>query len=74
MTKEVKGLNKIKKRMKAWRDVYGGDIFYDIDGAKTKKELADIMDMYHHHLEDSANEAQRDCENFKKELGLQWAN
>lgn len=60
----------IKKKMLAWRDFYGGDIFYNIGGAKTKKDLAEIMDSHFRHLEMCANDAGRHCEEFKRELGL----
>lgn len=65
-------IKQIKKKMLKWKDFFGGDIMYDIEGAKTKKELAEIMDIYFHHLEDTCNYALRHCENFKHELGLNW--
>ncbi len=63
-------ISQIKKKMKAWRDFYGGDIFYDIDACKTKEELANIMNMHFSHLEMCANDAGRHCEAFQHELGL----
>ena len=63
-------ITEIKKRMKAFRDAFGGDIFYDIDEAKTKKELRIILDNYITHLQDASQEAIRDVETFTIKLGL----
>ncbi len=61
-----------KKKMLAWRDFYGGDIFDtdSIEQAKTNKELLEVMEIYYRHLEDVANDAGRHCENFTRSLGL----
>ncbi len=61
-----------KKKMLEWRDIYGGDIFDTdaIEKAKTNKDLLEIMNSYLRHLEASANDAGRDCENFTRSLGL----
>ena len=65
-------IDEIKKEMLAHRDFFGGDIMYrdEIKKAKTKKELAKIMDNYGTHLEMMANDAQSHHSNFKRKLGL----
>lgn len=60
----------IKKQIKAFRDLFGSDIFWDVDAAETKNQLAEIMDMHINHIQDSANDAIRHCEEFKRKLGL----
>jgi hypothetical protein len=65
-------INEIKKKMLSWQDFYGGDMMYqdEINQATTKKQLSEIMNEYFRYLEDLANDAQKDCEEFKKSLGL----
>ena len=65
-------IKEIKKNMLKWRDFWGGDIMYTdlIEQAKTKKQLAEVMEMYYRHLEDCGNDALRHCEEFKRKLGL----
>ena len=71
MKKGVK-IVEIKKKMLAWRDFWDGDIMYRdmIEEARTKKQLAEVMDMYYRHLENACNDALRHCEEFKRTLGL----
>lgn len=77
-------IKEIKEKMLAHTDFWGCDMMYrdEITNAKTKKELAAIMDKYRRHLENSAvdegnseNEtidALTHHDNFKKELGLNY--
>lgn len=58
--------------MKAFRDFYGGDLlgYGDIDKAKTKKELAQIIDDHEAHMEMMLCDAISHIERFKKEVKL----
>lgn len=65
-------IKEIKAEMLKHKDFHGGDIMYtdDIEKATTKKELADIMNRYAHHLEMVAIDAQAHHDSFKTKLGL----
>lgn len=65
-------IEEIKTEMLNHRDFYGCDIMYtsEIKKAKTKKELAKIMNNYGGHLEMMANDAQGHHDRFKQKLGL----
>ncbi len=67
-------ITQIKSAMLNHRDFFGGDIMYtdEIKKAKSKKDLAKIMDRYRNHLEDMANDACSYHDNFKKKLGLNF--
>lgn len=62
----------IKKEMLSYRDFYGGDLLGidEIKSAKSKKELAKIIERHHTHLEDMAIDACHSLGRFKKRLGL----
>ncbi len=62
----------IKKKMIDHRDYFGGDIPQtdEIEKAKTKKELARIMNSYEKTLELMAVDAISHHSRFRKELGL----
>ncbi len=64
----------IKEEMLQWTDFYGGDI-PDRDAiikAKSKKDLAEIMERHRSHQEDMLSDAGSHLDNFKKKLGLQF--
>lgn len=65
-------IEQIKAKMLEYRDFYGGDIMYaqEIKEAKTKKELAKIINNYRGHLEDMLSDAHGHLDNFKTEIGL----
>lgn len=65
-------IKKIKKEMIAYRDLFGGDLLNvsDIDSAKSKEELAIIIDKHYDFLSDQCNDAQHSLSRFKNELGL----
>lgn len=65
-------ITEIKKAMLAYTDFYGSEIMYtdEIKKAKTRKELAEIIDRYRGHLQDVATDAESHLENFKKKLGI----
>jgi len=62
----------IKTKMLAHRDFYGGDIMQtdEINKAKTKKDLAKVLDSYESHLEMIALDAISHHSRFRKSLGL----
>ena len=62
----------IKKQMKSYRDVYGGQLLDDnmIDKAKSKKKLVEIIESHRHHLEGQANDAGRSLDRLKERLQL----
>lgn len=62
----------IKEKMTEYEDMFGGNL---IDGdnikkAKTKEELAAIIDSHNDHLEMVLNDAQNSLSRFKTKLGL----
>jgi hypothetical protein len=63
---------KIKKKMLAWRDFYGADIFESdrIKKAKTKKELDAVLHDYSRHMEDRESDARGHFEKFRNSLNL----
>ena len=64
-------LDEIKVKMISYEDHVGGSLdISKVKSAKTKKELADIIDSQHYYLSDLANEAQRRLDDFSKSLGL----
>ena len=64
----------IKKKMLAWEDFYGADIFERdrIDKAKTKKELDVVLHDYRQHMEDREQDALRHFDQFRDSLGLPY--
>ncbi len=62
----------IKKEMKQYRDMLGADLLdvSEVDNAKTKKQLAAIIDNHSNHLEMILTDAQSSLERFRKKLGL----
>lgn len=62
----------IKEKMLQWKDFYGGDIsdVSAIKNAKSKKELAEILNRHSAFLEDMLSDAMSHLEHFKKELGV----
>jgi hypothetical protein len=62
----------IKAKMLLYRDFYGSD-FSDtqaINKARTKKELAEIIDRHESHLEDMLSDAKSHLASFKKQIGV----
>lgn len=65
-------LDKIKKAMLDYRDYYGFDLSNTdkIEAAKTKEELAEILNRYEHRIEDMALDATNHLRKFKRKIGL----
>ena len=65
-------MKEIKKQIKEYRDFWGLEIHYqeDIKNATTYRELGEVLDAYHRHIEDMANDAQADLNRFRKKIGL----
>ena len=62
----------IKEEMLLWTDFYGGDIS-DRDAiikAKSKKELADVLERHRSFMEDMLADANSHLDNFKKSMKL----
>lgn len=55
-----------------WQDFYGGDIADSeaIRQAKTKDELAEVLNAHKRHMEDMLCDAISHLESFKDELGI----
>lgn len=65
-------LSEIKNKMFEWTDFYGGDIVDHeaIRRAKTKDELAEVLNSHKRLLENMLCDAIRHLDIFKNELGL----
>ena len=65
-------LTEIKRKMIAWRDFYGADIFETdrIREAKTKKDLDDVLHDYRRHMEDREQDALSNFDKFHTSLKL----
>ncbi len=65
-------INKIKEKMKKYRDFYGGDLLEvsEIDKCETKEELNKILENHRAHMEDMLSDAHSHLDNFKRKLGL----
>jgi hypothetical protein len=68
----MKKIAEIKKAMIEFEDFYGGDLLNisDVPKAKSKKELAEIIDRHSAHMESMLSDALRHIDNFKKNLRL----
>lgn len=62
----------IKEQMINYRDFYGGDLLEvsEVQKAKTRKELYDILERHRSHMESMLADANSHLDNFKKKLGL----
>lgn len=62
----------IKQKMLKYRDFYGGDLLNvsDIKNAKTKQELAEIIEKHRTHMEDMLCDAHSHLDHFKTRIGL----
>ncbi len=67
-------LEETKKKMLAYRDYYGGDLIHEdeIKNAKTKRELADILNRHESFMESMLSDAMSHLSNFRREIGLMW--
>ncbi len=65
-------ISEIKQKMLNHKDFFGGDIMQtdEIEKAKTKKELAEIMDSYESHLKMMSIDAISHHSRFRREIGL----
>lgn len=70
----AKTIAQIKEAMLNHRDFYGGDILNsdEIEKAKTKKQLKDILNRHSQHMEMMAVDAESHHCNFVNSLGLGW--
>lgn len=67
-------IEEIKKRMLAWIDFYGGDISAsdEIKKARTKKQLAAILNKHEAFMEDMLSDAKSHLYHFKEQIGLTY--
>lgn len=65
-------IKEIKQAMLQYKDFYGGDIpdTEAIEKAKSKKELAALLNNHSYRLEDMLADAQSHLRSFKQKLGL----
>ncbi len=65
-------LAQCKKKMLEWKDFYGGDISDTdaIKNAKSKKDLAVVLQQHSRLLEDTAIDAESHLERFKRSLDI----
>jgi len=65
-----------KNKMLAYRDFYGGDLICEdeIKKAKTKKELAELIERHRSFMEDMLSDAMSHLDNFKNEVDLMWVD
>lgn len=65
-------IEKIKKEMLKFKDLYGGELLESdkIEKAKTEKDLVEIIESHRTHLEMMANDASRNLDRLKERLGL----
>lgn len=65
-------IDKIKEEMLKYQDYYGWEFrdLNEIRDAKTKKELAQVIDDHDQFLENCVNDAQSSLERLKKRLEL----
>lgn len=65
-------ISEIKKKMLAWEDFYGADIFESdrIKKARTKTELDVVLRDYRRHMEDRELDALGHFDKFRHSLGL----
>ena len=69
-------VREIKNKMLAYRDFYGGDLICEdeIKKAKTKKELAELIEEHRLFMENMLLDARNDLDNFKNEVDLAWVD
>lgn len=65
-------LRQVKEKMKSYRDLIGGDLIGldDIDGAKNKEELREILNTHDKYLECLFSQAQKHLREFRKQIDL----
>jgi hypothetical protein len=70
MTKEE--LENTKKRMKEYRDIFGGELNRKdlIDDADSIFDLETILNMHYDYINDMASDAQSNLEKFKRDIGV----
>ena len=61
-------LQKIKQKMRKFKDSAGFDLAADIDSIKSIEDAKKILDNHKNWLDDLANDAQRSVDDFEKEL------
>ncbi len=67
-------IEQIKKEMLAFEDFYGGDFLDDsqIKKARSKKQLAKVIERHRSHMEDMLSDAFRHLDDFKTKMGLNY--
>ena len=63
--------------MLEYRDFYGGNLICcedEIKKAKTKKELAELIEEHRLFMENMLLDARNDLDNFKNEVDLAWVD
>lgn len=62
----------MKKEMIKYIDFYGGELLNisDVDAAKTRRELYDILNSHESHMESMLSDAMSSMSEFKKKIGL----
>lgn len=65
-------IENIKEEMLKFKDFYGGDIMdtEEINNAKSKLELAEIIEKHRSFMEASLSDAHSHLDSFKRKIGL----
>lgn len=67
-------LEQIKKEMVKYKDFYGGELqnVDQIQGSRTKKELAKIIEGHRRFMDDVLSDANSHLDDFKKKIGVSY--
>lgn len=65
-------LEKVKQRMKEYRDIFGGELIRTdlIDDTYNIFDLETILNMHYDFIDDMASDAKSSLDNFKRHLGV----
>ncbi len=67
--KEKMRTREIVRRIRKWRDFYGGDI-PDVPEVRTKEQAKEILEGHRRLMEETLSDAMSHLDNFERELGL----
>lgn len=65
-------LEEIKKEMKKYRDLYGGELldYAEIDNCKNLLDCESLIERHRSHMADMLSDADRHLDNFRKRIGV----
>lgn len=65
-------LDEIKKEMKKYRDLYGGELldYAEIDNCKNLLDCELLIERHRSHMIDILSDADRHLDNFRKRIGV----